>query len=639
MYRLYVPLNFNTLDEKTLPQYLAAVRQCDATRVFLCGLDYVFEDNSLLYTDPARVERIIRYFKDSGLEVGVWFSPLGHGSPLSHDQGSTGDAAYTSIEGIAGEYGSHGNCPRDERLAARLRDAVGRIAAMHPDIIMLDDDLRIQGRRRCYRLGCFCPQHLKEFYERLGEEIPRDRIEALMFTGGSNRYRSTYLRLMGDTLLDLARMLRKAVDEVDPTVRLGACAAPESWDLGTDPIELARAFAGDTKPFFRTIGAPYWNINVISVIESTRMQFAWSRGEDIEVFAEGDTYPRPRYNVPSKPLELFDLALAANGDGTGILGYMFDYTYPIDYETGYAARYIRNAPLRREVMALFQGKSPVGVRVFNVMHKVEDMVLPERHDARNVDRLLSSTFCPSNQLLSANAIPTTFEQDARYPVLVAGENANVIPLDALRQGAILDATAAEILMTRRGIDTGFVSMQEGGIASEHFIGEDATVYGIGDGCLRRMQCNERARVLSEFLPDRSASVYSYENADGMRFLVIGCDLFRLSADFSSCRGNTNFFNSYYRQRQMIEAIEWLGGRRLPATCVKNPNLYMLASSDGDAMSVLMLNVHLDDVLTPTLKLDRAYSDIRFVGCTGRLEGDTVYLSDIGPYGVAAVEVR
>ncbi len=64
-----------------------------------------------------------------------------------------------------------------------------------------------------------------------------------------------------------SKTLRNAVDEIDKTIRLGYCLVYEVWDYGeTDAIEIAKALAGDTKPFCRTAGAPYWNNNILSII-------------------------------------------------------------------------------------------------------------------------------------------------------------------------------------------------------------------------------------------------------------------------------------------------------------------------------------------------------------------------------------
>ena len=101
----------------------------------------------------------------------------------------------------------------------------------------------------------------------------------------------------------------------------------------------------------------------------------------------------------------------------------------------------------------------------------------------------------------------------------------------------------------------------------------------------------------------------------------------------------NYFNNYYRQKQIIDNIPWLCGRKIPAVSFKNPNLYILASKKKDAMSVALANITLDDVLEPIVQLDREYNEIRFVNCEGRLEGDKVYLKDMTPYGFAAFEVK
>ena len=66
---------------------------------------------------------------------------------------------------------------------------------------------------------------------------------------------------------------------------------------------------------------------------------------------------------------------------------------------------------------------------------------------------------------------------------------------------------------------------------------------------------------------------------------------------------------------------------------------MVASKNEKAMSVALANIFLDDIYEPVVRLDKEYSEIRFVNCTGRLEGDTVYLSDIPPYGFVAFEVK
>ena len=62
---------------------------------------------------------------------------------------------------------------------------------------------------------------------------------------------------------------------------------------------VSKAFAGDTAPFLRTIGAAYHSTQVSMAVETTRAQAFWCKGTGIELFTEGDVYPRPRYTVPA----------------------------------------------------------------------------------------------------------------------------------------------------------------------------------------------------------------------------------------------------------------------------------------------------------------------------------------------------
>lgn len=634
MYQVSMPISITTVNEDTMLDYLADLKACEASRVFFCGFGDVCSRDSILWQETERVRRIIDCFRKNGLEVGVWLSAFGHGIALSHEQEREGER-YTQITGADGTVGTYANCPLDPDFQRDYVAAVRKLGEIGTDLIMLDDDFRLNVR--CgYEMGCFCHRHLAAFYREIGEEIPREEIAKRIYTGGRNKYRSAYLRVTADSLLSFARMLRAALDEVAPHVRMGTCFTCESWDVGgTDPFEISAAFAGRTKPFGRTCGAPYYNIDIIPVIEATRQQFAWCEGGNIELFAEGDTYPRPRYRVPSRGVELFDLALIANQSGDGILNYLFDYCQKPDYERGYVRRYVRNRPHRKALEELFVGKRPIGVYHFNRLHKVEDYTLPETFEGKPALHLLSTCYASAfRNLLPKNSIPTTYTDKGEGPVCVAGENGKYVPTELLKRGAILDATAA-IYLSARGIDTGILTAERTDLPKEeYFIEADESISGISHGGLRRITCKQEAKILSNFLPDGMPSAYLYENQEGMRFYVLACDLYNMT---SNCE---NFHFNYHRQAQLIRACEWVSEKPLPAVCTKNPNLYILASRGNDgAMSVLLMNISIDEVLAPEVILDRAYARVKSANCQAALNGNTVTLSDISPYGFCAFEVR
>ena len=294
MYKLSIPISLDSLTEETVDEYLDYLKKCKADRVFIVGWGNIYSNDSAYYTKREWAEKAMKIFKDNGYEVGVWFCAFGHGEALSTADAMELDNCYTSIEGIDGKVSGWGFCPSDKNFFNDYSDAVKKIAELGPDIIMLDDDFRINTRPQYY-LGCFCPYHLKEYSKRIGEDLPRKKIEELILTGGKNKYRDAGYKVMGDSLRRFCQRVRQAVDEVNPNIRVGICAGYTSWDIeGADVIELAKILAGNTKPFYRLTSAPYWvapKVNrfpgqrLSAVIENARNQIVWSKDENIEFFA------------------------------------------------------------------------------------------------------------------------------------------------------------------------------------------------------------------------------------------------------------------------------------------------------------------------------------------------------------------
>lgn len=633
MYTLSVPLNIQLLNAKSKPEYVKQLRDAGATRVFLFSAEPFVRKNCYLYHNPEILKDAIDYFKSAGFEVGVWMDAFGHGGILAHSTASEYVDEFTRIRGSDGRMAQEGFCPLDEKFRACFVSALQTVAKMNPDIIMFDDDFRLNIRK--YHMGCCCDLHMKKFCERIGEEVTYDRMEALAFTGGENKYRTAFMQLMGETLLDFARLLRSAVDEVNENIRMGACAVYTTWDFdGVDMIALNKTLAGKTRPFIRTIGAPYHGPRIQYAVEHTRMQAAWCKGEDIELFAEGDVYPRPRYAVPARHLEIFDLAIIASQAMDGILKYMLDYNRPYDYETGYIDRHIRNAPLRDSLRSIFKNKHAVGLRVYEVMHKIEKTVFPMEYEEGIATRAWNTYFSIAQKLASENAIPTVYEPSDTYPVIVFGENARHIAREDLKNGAILDAVAAKIL-AERGIDTGLVSFEKADFSGEYFLSVDDEIRGIESIAKQRAVISGNAVVDSAYKPESTPASYYYENEEKERFFVLAIDA------YCSDKNNFNYFNNYYRQAQMIRAIDWLCGHALPAVCEKHPYLYMQAakSEEGSSLSIALFNMSNDEIISPVITLDEGYTEINAVGCEAKIEANTVQIfGDIQPYGMAAFEV-
>ena len=86
-------------------------------------------------------------------------------------------------------------------------------------------------------------------------------------------------------------------------------------------------------------------------------------------------------------------------------------------------------------------------------------------------------------------------------------------------------------------------------------------------------------------------------------------------------------------KRLAREIEWLCGKKLPVSCPKNPDLYVMCEKNGDTMSVLLLNCFADKILTPTVMLDRSYTSVECVGCEAYLDGNKlIFKSDIEAFG-------
>ena len=528
-------------------------------------------------------------------------------------------------------------CPSDEAFQLRFTDWVMRVAEAGTKMIMLDDDYRLS-YRPC-GMGCCCDFHMREFGRRLGRAVDRDDLATKIFTGGKNPYRDAWLDMGRDMLTDLAQKIRAKVDLVDERVRLGFCAVLSTWDIdGVDAISLAKVFAGKTRPFLRTIGAPYWNVNhdrgtrLGQIIELTRMQRKWCEDEDIELFSEGDVYPRPRYSTPAAFLEGFDLALRADGGMDGILKYVVDYTSKPDYERGYIDRAVRNRPAYEWIAAHMSEKRAVGVRVICPMRRIRNADFPDRDVPEQLytDALF---VLPEYRLLCDLSIPIAYGGDG---VCVAfGENGKYLTDRQLESGVVLDAVAAMHLMNR-GVDVGIQSMRISDVPPrlEHYLAEDEHVIVDPISDFYQIEPRPSARVVTRMVTDGEiCGAFTYENAAGQRFLV-----YPFHAFFAGKAHG--YFRNYCRQRQLIRDLEWLGRKPLPAVCAGNPDLYLQCKRDEKSLAIGLWNFFEDSILQPTIHLSETFREAAFFGCRGQLSGRELRLEgEISPYTFAGIELR
>ena len=633
MYQISVPiLSANIEKNGGKERVLQEVRRLGATRVMMAL--------GTLNTNVADRERefaILRencaFFKRHGLEVGAWMWTFW----------CDGENSFTKMTSADGNVLHSFACPLDSAFLSFVGEYIQGIAKCGVDLILFDDDYRY-GFLSKTGILCTCEHHMKRICEKLGEEITPAELQRRAISGEKNKYRDVWMKVNGESLRAYARNARAALDAVNPAIRMGLCSCMSLWDNdGVDSETICRLLAGNTKPFLRLIGAPYWAVKqswgnrLAHVFELERMERSWC-GDGIEIVCEGDAYPRPRTNCPAAYLELFDMAMRADGTTDGIMKYAVDYFSTVDYERGYIDRHCKNQPIYEGISALFDGKTACGVRVYEAMQKLADMKIPEA--VENSYQIENIFFSPAARMLADCSVPTVYRGEGICGIAF-GENAKYVSKEALKGGMILDLRAAEIL-TDMGVDVGLCRIGEKRrVTDESFDGGREQINMSNGAEVYEIEADTEARVLSTFVIHTSKfadgdrpipACYFYENANGERFVVYA---------FHAYFNNDQLWRSYARSRQLIEAVKQLSGTPLPASCYGNPDLYLMCKKDGDerAMAVGLWNIFADSIPSPVVELDGVYTDIRFINCTGRLEGSRIVLSELAPYSFAGFEVR
>lgn len=643
-YILSVPVmsSANT-DREQREKTLAELKRCGADRVFVCAT-LLYSD--LSYAEPYLInaEENIRFFKSHGFEMGAWIL-----SSLFAD-----DNEFDAQIGDSGKSRDRWRCIADERLLAIQEMYAKRFAKMGIDLLMYDDDFHFGYGATDSVPGCFCKNHRRLFEMKYGDRLEFDHIKQEFWKESENEYREAWLSLTGETLENFAKRMRAAVNEVNSDVRIGFCAnAPDYWKNGTTVERICRAFAGETRPFVRLIGAPYHDFfadypnRLTSVVEYERVQSELLKNSGIEVMTEGDTYPRPRTVTPASHLEAFDMVMRADGKSSGILKYMLDYHAPADYETGYVDRHIENAEIYKFIEEHFSRKSAKGVRIYHFPERFIDARSDKYRDGGATLGLMPYMACMLAQL----SVSTTYEDDGICGAAF-GENTRFLDKKALDGGVLTDIFGARVLQDN-GIDVGLLDVKG-----------ELCAYGeeFGDGIIHRMlamnsgyysiSIGEKAKPLSYYVElnkwgfgDYNAraskdnpAAYLYENADGQRFCVLAFDVRRSMKEVSSLKEG---FRSYAKAKQIAEACEWVGRKKLPVRLIGNhPDVYLMFKEDSTEAAVGVWNFSKDKISKLKLALDRSYSNAQFWGANGSLSECEISLdTPIYPYEFCGILLK
>jgi len=631
-HKLYAPLMLGTLNQDTRKKYLEKLKKA--------GTDFVFVAPERLFgkENEAQMENLaesLRFFKENGLPCGVWITTIGLCQRLSdHNLELTKD--FNRIKGMLNEGypGSDQFCFLGGGLFGHVVETIRLCIRAGAEMIMLDDDMCLSLRG----LGCACDAHLELFYEKFGSRPSREEIYKNVVSGEPNRYRTLWMEAMGESLKEFCASLRAQVDAIDPSVRMGFCTGYTSWDEeGVDALTLAKILAGSNRPFMRLTGAPYWiwtdrfkGQSLASIIEFVREQAVWCKGEDIELFDENDSYPRPRYIIPAAYCEIYDQCLRFASD-VGSFKYMYDYSSGPDYENGYLRAHMKHKPLRDWIDANTLKKDE-GIIVIDKMRKLAEVTLPEDSTHLNYT---TEVFRHGQRFINKNAIPVKYTGTDNTCV-VFGECARFFDPAAYKKGIILDLPAAVILQ-QRGFDVGLSDYCRDTAWNEIYGPNEKVSVGevIVSGNMYRITTKDNVRVLSNYVfqdESTSPSGYRYDAPDGTKYLVYAFD------GNSAPTMESPIYCSYYRQHQLVDAVREMGGS-VPVVTYEAPNLYTAAKSDDTSLAVWLANINPDVIYAPVFELEQEYTRCDVIGGSAHIEnGRLIFDTDIPAFACAGLRL-
>lgn len=614
MIRPDIPVMDSTLNEKSRPQYVKMLKEANASRVWIALSRISFFERG---DTVGNLADNIKYFEACGFETGVWIGSYGFGGPL--EKGISRDwTRIKSLGGVQGDYDAF--CPEDDGFSTAYTEWVKDIVRAGARLIMLDDEFCLSVRPG---IGCFCDRHIKLLEQKIGKITDLTTI----FTGGKNKYRDAYISVMGDSMRAFCKKVRNAVNEIDSSVRVGLCAGYTSWDVeGTDPIEMAKLLAGDTKPFFRFTGAPYWVApnrrrfgfqRLSGVIECARNQLSWVKDSDIEYFGEADSFPRPAFNCSASLIENFDIVMQALG--VKDLKYLYDYFSTPAYEMQYHKIHTRNIPFYNTLEKVFKDSNICGVRLYRPAHRLADITCPDNFiGEKNV--MTKAFFSMSASMLSALCIPTCYDGESDYAA-VFGDDA--LWFENKHKKVLVDLPAA-IILQQKGYDLGIKAQTPAPVPTvERFDDESVQlVYTAQDVQYKNLVLDDRAKVHSRF---DTGSVASFEYGN---FLVLNFDALYVGE-------GSSLFCSYSRGRQLAQFFE----NSYPRLS-DHPEIYCLCAKKQNGQVVLLQNHSCDPVFDFDITLPKACKSFKLYNADGVADGNKIHIAtDFHPFASILLEAE
>jgi len=221
---------------------------------------------------------------------------IGHGWKLGEP------FPYQRIVGMVDGKSPEVVCPYDEGFKEYIYDAIRKIAKTNPGHIMIDDDFRLISRPG---LGCGCPLHMKRFNELAGTDFTREELLDVLSEGTAlaKEYNDIFVETQRESLVETAKVMRKAIDSVNPKIPGSFCCDGEVAEFAD---EITPILAGEGNPSVLRINNGCYNApgprSLTFAFFYAASQIAKVKDVVDVVLDEPDTCPQNRYSTSKSML-------------------------------------------------------------------------------------------------------------------------------------------------------------------------------------------------------------------------------------------------------------------------------------------------------------------------------------------------
>jgi len=212
------------------------------------------------------------------------------------------DVPFTRIIAVDGTVCNYCFCPLDKGFQDYARGIITLMAQESPEFILLDDDFRMSHHRPVSQ-GCFCELHMAALNSKFGHNLARNEMTGVLERNDKNAQElgKQWDRVLLDGLMEMSRVIRSAIDAVNPSIRSGACMPGRQ---AATIAAVVNTLSGNVRPIVRVNNANYMehapSASCMVGLQASRMKRYIPEGA--EVISESDTCPHHLYSMSANAL-------------------------------------------------------------------------------------------------------------------------------------------------------------------------------------------------------------------------------------------------------------------------------------------------------------------------------------------------